>query len=158
MPNDPIDDLLSTPDGTVSPFDPLEANVSQDVASATFRAMRDHCRVRLDQHLAAHGLDGDVVGLRKRRTKLQQAIDALDWVASQPGLSVTLGCYPVDLAAEHEYFEQMLARHPDVADVSEDELFIPRGTDADAFREELERRIRDMQDNPPKDNEDENEA
>jgi len=40
MPRDPIDDLLATPDGTVNPFDPLEAAVSQAVAQSVFQARR----------------------------------------------------------------------------------------------------------------------
>ena len=101
MTNDPIDDLLSTPDGTVSPFDPLEADVNKEIATTIFRAMRDDARMRLAAHLDAQGPDGDPEGLNRRRTRLQQATDALEWVASQAGETVTLGCYPVDLAVEN---------------------------------------------------------
>lgn len=149
MPQDPIDDLLSTPDGTVSPFDPLEGAVPKDIAAATFGAMRDDALGRLDRHLKIHGPDGDTVGLTRRRMHVQQAIDALEWIATQPGATVTLGCYPVDLAAENEYFDQMLIRFPELADVGDDELFMPRGADAQQFREELDQQISDLQDNPP---------
>lgn len=153
MPNDPLDDLLSIPDGTVSPFDPLEADVPRVVATATFTAMRDDAKRRLDQHLAIHGLDGDVVGLGRRRVKLQQAIDALDWVATQPGPSVTLGCYPVDLAAENEYFDRLLQEHPDFREVNEDDLPIPRDRPADEISQELADYIERLTDNPPSDDE-----
>jgi len=153
MPRDPIDDLLSTPDGTVSPFDPLEADVPQDVAKTVFRAMGDDAKRRLTAHLDRFGLDGDVVGLSRRRSRVQQAIDALDWVSSQPGPTVTLGCYPVDLDAENAHFEKMLEEHPDFRDVHEDDLPIPRDRSPEDITRELQQRIRDLEANKPDDEE-----
>jgi len=122
MPRDPIDDLLATPDGTVSPFDPLEAAVSQDVAQSVFQAMRESAEQRLRDHVDRYGLEGDPVGLVRRKIQRQQSIDALEWVASQPGPTVTIGCYPVDLDAENAYFERMIAEHPNFRDDLPDDL------------------------------------
>jgi len=151
MPIDPIDDLLSTPDGTVSPFDPLEAAVPQDVAQTLFRAMRDDARSRLNAHLDRDGVDGDSEGLALRRSQLQQSIDALDRVSVQRGPTVTLGCYPVDLAAENEFFDRLLDENPHYCDVSDDDLRIPRDRDREEVIRELNERIRELESRKPGD-------
>lgn len=140
---DPLDDLLNTPDATVSPFDPLEVDLPHDVAEATARAAHAYCARQLEEALGRTPPDPVSVDMRRRR--LQQAIEALAWIQQQ-GEQVRMGLYPIDYKAELAYFDELLDKHPDFQVEDDDDLpLLPPGTSLKEDVEEAVRRAQELQ-------------
>jgi len=143
---DPIDDLFATPDAAVNVFDALEADVAKAVAMAFFRAMHDSAHRALEAHLVGRGDDGDDAELIRYRTRVLQAINALEWVTTQQASEVRIGAYPVDLAAENALLDRMMANDSAFSDVTDADLGFPPDDDSGDFRRVLDEKLKELQD------------
>ncbi len=141
---DPIDDLFATPDADVNVFDALEADVPTAIALSFFRAMHDSAVATLEAHLVKNGEDGDEAGLRRCRSRVQQAVNALEWVMTQRGPEVRLRGYPVDPAVETALIDDVMAKRGNPGDVPNEELGLTNDQDMRDLTRDLRERIAEL--------------